>query len=37
MTPTTFVIDKDGNIIKRYLGKPEFPALHALLEKALKG
>ena len=37
MTPTTFVIDKDGNIIKRYVGKPEFPALHALLEKALKG
>lgn len=37
MTPTTFVIDKDGNIIKRYVGKPEFPALHQLLEKALKG
>ena len=37
MTPTTFVIDKDGNIIKRYVGKPEFPALHELLEKALKG
>ncbi len=37
MTPTTFVIDKDGNIIKRYVGKPEFPALHSLLEKALKG
>jgi peroxiredoxin len=37
MTPTTFVIDKEGNIIKRYVGKPEFPALHALLEKALKG
>lgn len=37
MTPTTFVVDKDGNIIKRYVGKPEFPALHALLEKALKG
>jgi len=37
MTPTTFVIDKDGNIIKRYVGKPEFPALHKLLEQALKG
>ena len=36
MTPTTFVIGKDGNVIKRYVGEPEFPALHALLEKALK-
>jgi peroxiredoxin len=35
MTPTTFVIDKDGNIIKRYVGEPQFPALHALLQKAL--
>ena len=35
MTPTTFVIDKNGNIIKRYLGEPEFTSLHALLEKAL--
>ncbi|WP_107979672.1 TlpA disulfide reductase family protein [Pseudoduganella sp. UC29_71] len=37
MTPTTFVIDKDGRIIKRYVGEPEFPALHKLLEKALQG
>jgi peroxiredoxin len=37
MTPTTFVIGKDGRILKRYVGKPEFPALHQLLEKALKG
>jgi peroxiredoxin len=37
MTPTTFVIDKDGKIIKRYVGKPEFAALHKLLEKALQG
>ena len=28
MTPTTFVIDKDGKILKRYLGKPDFE--HAL-------
>lgn len=35
MTPTTFVIDKDGKILKRYVGKPEFPALHKLLERAL--
>jgi peroxiredoxin len=37
MTPTTFVIDKDGRIVKRYVGKPDFPALHKLLEKALQG
>jgi peroxiredoxin len=37
MTPTTFVIGKDGKIIKKYVGKPEFAALHALLERALKG
>jgi peroxiredoxin len=35
LTPTTFVIDKSGIIIKRYVGEPEFPALHQLLEKAL--
>ena len=37
MTPTTFVIGKDGTILKRYVGEPDFPALHALLEKALAG
>jgi peroxiredoxin len=35
-TPTTFVIDKDGKIIKRYEGEPSFPALHQLLSDALK-
>lgn len=35
LTPTTFVIDKEGHIIKRYVGEPEFAALHRLLEKAL--
>ncbi len=37
MTPTTFVIGKDGKILKRYVGEPEFPALHALLTTALAG
>jgi peroxiredoxin len=37
LTPTTFVIDKNGKIIKRYVGEPEFGELHALLEKALAG
>ncbi len=35
LTPTTYVIDKEGNIIKRYVGEPEFSQLHKLLEKAL--
>ena len=37
LTPTTFVIDKHGKIIKRYVGEPEFGALHKLLETALAG
>ncbi|HAT33412.1 MAG TPA: hypothetical protein DCW29_21965 [Janthinobacterium sp.] len=37
LTPTTFVIDKQGKIIKRYVGEPEFASLHKLLEKALAG
>lgn len=35
LTPTTYVIDKNGNIIKRYVGEPDFAALHRLLEDAL--
>ena len=36
LTPTTFVIGKDGSILKRYVGIPEFAAMHQLLEKALE-
>jgi len=35
LTPTTYVIDKSGKIIKRYVGEPDFAALHQLLEKEL--
>ncbi|MES2297218.1 MAG: TlpA disulfide reductase family protein [Pseudomonadota bacterium] len=35
MTPTTFLIDKNGKIIKRYVGEPDFPALEQLLAKTL--
>lgn len=35
LTPTTFVIGKDGTILKRYVGEPEFNELHSLLQKAL--
>ena len=37
LTPTTFVIDKDGKVLKRYVGEPDFAALHQLLKKALAG
>jgi protein-disulfide isomerase len=35
MTPTTFLINKRGEIVKRYIGEPDFAALHALIEKLL--
>ena len=35
LTPTTFVIDKEGRIIKRYVGEPDFQELHKLVEKEL--
>lgn len=35
LTPTTFVIDKEGRIVKRYVGEPDFSQLHQLLEKEL--
>jgi peroxiredoxin len=34
-TPTTFLIDKKGAIVKRYVGEPDFGELHALVEKLL--
>jgi peroxiredoxin len=37
LTPTTYVIDKQGTILKRYVGEPSFTELHGLLEKALAG
>lgn len=35
LTPTTYVIDKNGKIIKRYVGEPDFAKLHVLLKDAL--
>jgi peroxiredoxin len=35
VTPTTFVIDKQGQIIQQYVGEPDFAQLHALIESAL--
>lgn len=36
LTPTTFLVDRQGNIVKRYLGEPDFAALHAEIEALLK-
>jgi peroxiredoxin len=36
LTPTTFIIDKRGKVIKQFLGEPDFAQLHALLEAKLK-
>ena len=35
LTPTTFLIDKRGNIVTRILGEPDFAKLHTLIEKKL--
>jgi peroxiredoxin len=35
LTPTAFLIDKDGNIMKRFVGVPDEAGLHRLIEKAL--
>jgi peroxiredoxin len=35
LTPTTYLIGKDGKILKKYVGEPDFAALHALLKKEL--
>ena len=35
LTPTSVLIDKHGQIVKRYVGEPDFAALHRLVEKLL--
>ena len=35
LTPTTFIVNKRGEIVKRYVGEPDFSALHRLIEKLL--
>jgi peroxiredoxin len=35
LTPTTVIINKRGEIVKRYVGEPDFAALHALLDRLL--
>lgn len=35
LTPTSVLINKRGEIVKRYVGAPDFAALHTLVEKLL--
>ena len=34
-TPTTYLVNRRGEIVKRYVGEPDFTALHQLIEKLL--
>lgn len=35
LTPTTYIVNKQGEIVKRYVGEPDFTELHLLIEKLL--
>ena len=35
LTPTTFIVDRQNRIVKRYVGEPDFEALHQLIERLL--
>jgi peroxiredoxin len=35
LTPTSFVVNRKGEIVKRYVGEPNFAELHQLIEKLL--
>jgi thiol-disulfide isomerase/thioredoxin len=35
LTPTTYLVNKRGEIVKRYIGEPNFVELHQLIEKLL--
>ncbi len=35
LTPTTYLVNKRGEIVKRYVGEPDFADLHRLIEELL--
>ena len=35
ITPTTFLIDKRGRVLRRFVGEPDWQEFNALVEKAL--
>lgn len=36
ITPTTYIVNQRGEIVKTYVGAPDFAELHKLIEKLLK-
>lgn len=36
LTPTSYLVNKHGDIVKRYVGQPDFDELHQLIEKLLQ-
>lgn len=36
LTPTSYLVDKRGEIVKRYVGQPDFAELHRLIEQLLQ-
>jgi thiol-disulfide isomerase/thioredoxin len=36
LTPTSYLVNKRGEIVKRYVGEPNFAELHQLIEKLLR-
>ena len=35
LTPTTYLVNKQGEIVKRYVGEPDFAEVHRLIENLL--
>ena len=35
LTPTTYLVNKQGEIVKRYVGEPDFAEMHRLIENLL--
>jgi peroxiredoxin len=36
ITPTVFLIDKNGKVLRRYVGKPDWTEFHRLVERELR-
>jgi peroxiredoxin len=36
ITPTVFLIDKNGKVLRRYVGKPDWAEFHRLVERELR-
>ena len=36
ITPTSFLIDRRGRVLKRYIGEPDWAEFHQLVERALE-